>query len=98
MVFLMDYDIRNNCNAIIETASNTLISGCKTTVIPENITSIGKHAFNDCELLISITIPNSVKSIGEDLEDEVETKAQNWEEYIQECLDSGDYKLIIISN
>ena len=58
------YDSRNNCNAIIETASNTLIAGCKTTVIPNSVTSIGNGAFYGCSDLMSVTIPNSVTSIG----------------------------------
>ncbi len=60
------YDSRNNCNAIIETSSNTLISGCKNTIIPNSVTSIGKSAFYGCSGLTSITIPNSVTSIGND--------------------------------
>ena len=59
------YDSRNNCNAIIETASNTLIAGCKNTTIPNSVTSIGGSAFYQCSSLSSITIPNSVTSIGE---------------------------------
>ncbi len=58
------YDSRDNCNAIIETATNTLIAGCKNTVIPNSITSFGEAAFNGCSGLTSITIPNSVTSIG----------------------------------
>ena len=58
------YDSRNNCNAIIETASNTLIAGCETTIIPESVTSIGDYAFDGCSGLTSITIPESVISIG----------------------------------
>ena len=58
------YDSRNNCNAIIETKSNTLISGCKNTIIPNSVTSIGGGAFYGCSGLTSITIPNSVTSIG----------------------------------
>ena len=58
------YDSRNNSNAIIETDTNTLIAGCKNTVIPNSVTSIGKHAFNGHTNLTSITIPSSVASIG----------------------------------
>ena len=59
------YDSRNNCNAIIETASNTLIVGCENTIIPNTVTAIGNAAFDNCSGLTSIDIPNSVTSIGE---------------------------------
>ena len=59
------YDSRDNCNAIIETESNTLIAGCKNTIIPNSVTSIGDRAFSGCDYLTSITIPNSVTSIGD---------------------------------
>ena len=58
------YDSRDNCNAIIETASNKLIAGCKNTIIPNSVTSIGNSAFSGCSSLTSVTIPNSVTSIG----------------------------------
>ena len=58
------YDNRNDCNAIIETKSNTLIAGSKNTVIPNSVTRIGDAAFGGCSDLTSITIPNSVRSIG----------------------------------
>ena len=58
------YDSRNTCNAIIETASNTLVVGCKGTVIPNSVTSISEGAFWGCTGLTSITIGNSVTSIG----------------------------------
>ena len=57
------YDSRNNCNAIIETATNTLIAGCKNTTIPTSVTSIGDMAFGGSGLT-TISIPNSVTSIG----------------------------------
>ena len=60
------YDSRNNCNAIVETATNTLITGCQSTIIPESITSLGQGAFSQCDNLTSITIPNSVTTIGAD--------------------------------
>ena len=58
------YDSRNNCNAIIESATNTLIVGCFKTIIPNSVTSIGSSAFMGCSGLSSIEIPNSVTSIG----------------------------------
>ena len=59
------YDSRNNCNAIIETGSNTLIAGCTKTLIPSSVTSIGEDVFSFLSNLTSITIPNSVTSIGD---------------------------------
>ena len=58
------YDSRENCNAIIETGTNTLIRGCQSTIIPNSVTSIGENAFAFCKTLTSITIPDGVKSIG----------------------------------
>ncbi len=58
------YDSRNDCNAIIETSSNTLVTGCKNTIIPASVIRIGDEAFNGCSGLTSITIPKGVTSIG----------------------------------
>ena len=41
------YDSRNNCNALIETATNTLIAGTKNTVIPNTVTSITDEMVQD---------------------------------------------------
>lgn len=57
------YDSRDNCNAIIKTRINQLISGCSTTIIPKSITSIGSSAFSYCDSLITIFIPEDVTSI-----------------------------------
>ena len=58
------YDSRENCNAIIETATNKVIAGCKKSIIPNSITSIGDEAFYGSSIA-SISIPNSVTSIGD---------------------------------
>ena len=58
------YDSRNGCNAIIETKTNKLIAGCKNTVIPNSVKSIGAGAFKGSGLT-SITIPSSVTSVGD---------------------------------
>ena len=60
------YDSRNNCNGIVETATNTLIVGCMNTIIPDDITSIGASVFRGNHSLKQIVIPNSVTSIGTD--------------------------------
>lgn len=59
------YDSRENCNAIIRTSDNELISGCSKTVLPETVTAIGKEAFSGISMLTALTIPNSVKHIAE---------------------------------
>ena len=58
------YDSRDNCNAIVETATNKLVIGCKNSTIPGTITAIGNSAFSGCTELSAIEIPNSVTSIG----------------------------------
>lgn len=56
-------DSRNNCNAIIETASNTLVVGCVKTTIPEGTTTIAKGAFENTPNLTSIQLPKSIETI-----------------------------------
>ena len=60
------YDSRENCNAIITKTDNTLICGCKKTIIPNSVTSIGWRGFSDCSDLTSINIPASVTTIDTD--------------------------------
>lgn len=57
------FDSRENCNAIIETKTNKLIAGCKNTVIPAGITSIGDYAFKTCQIK-ELHIPEGVIEIG----------------------------------
>ena len=58
------FDSRNNCQAIIETESNNLISACSKTLIPNGVKRIGKDAFGGCNIT-AINIPDSVMEIGE---------------------------------
>lgn len=50
------YDSRNDCNAIIETKTNTLIQGCYGTIIPNSVTYIRIYAFNCCYNLHDVHI------------------------------------------
>ena len=59
------YDSREDCNALIKTSDNKLITGCMNTIVPNSVTAISSWAFFNCEGLISINIPNSVTTIGE---------------------------------
>ena len=57
------FDSRNECNAIIQTKDNMLVVGCKNTMIPTSVTSIGPHAFSGCFGDTSIIIPSGVTNI-----------------------------------
>ena len=59
------YDSRDNCNSIIDKKTNTLIAGCKNSVIPNSVARIDGLAFCGCSGLTELTLPNSVKSIGD---------------------------------
>lgn len=56
------YDSRNDCNAIIETNTNTLINGCCGTIIPDSVTKIAESAFQFCSYF-HFRIPDSVREI-----------------------------------
>lgn len=57
------YDSRDNCNALIETATNKLLVGCRNTIIPGTVKTIADLAFSYCKGLTYVNIPNSVTSI-----------------------------------
>ena len=57
------YDSREDCNAIIETKSNTMVVGCQNTRIPSSVTSLGDRCFSYCSFT-SVEIPSSVTSLG----------------------------------
>ena len=58
------YDSRNNCNAIIETATNKLITGCVSTIIPKEVRTIGGYAFSGFTSLTSVDL-SSCTNIGD---------------------------------
>lgn len=58
------YDSRDNCNAIVETKTNTLIMGCNASTIPSTVTTIGRCAFQDCENLTIEHLPTNVINVG----------------------------------
>lgn len=57
------YDSRNNCNCLIETATNKIIQGCCNSTIPNTIETIGTYSFGYCNITKSLTIPSSVTTI-----------------------------------
>lgn len=58
------FDSRDNCNAVIETATNTIRTGCRKTQFPKSVTTIGKSAFASCEEVLRI--PCSITKIAID--------------------------------
>lgn len=59
------FDSREDCNAIIRTADNTLLFGCKNTTVPATVTAIAPYAFEGHRHLKSITLPEGLQSIGD---------------------------------
>ena len=59
------YDSRNDCNAIIDSETNTMLLGCKNTTFPDGVTKIGGGAFRSCLGLTTLNIPATVTEIGE---------------------------------
>ena len=58
-----DYYSEDNC--LVVKASKKLIAGCKTSVIPNDITYIAPYALADCRYEKDVVIPESVGEIGE---------------------------------
>lgn len=59
------YSSPDNCNAIIYTFNNTLVAGCKETVIPSGVRRIGDYAFEGCSGLTALTTPAGLTDIGD---------------------------------
>ena len=57
------YYSENNC--VINQLTNTVVIGCKNSVIPEGVVAIGSFAFGQCGLTRMPDIPSSVTTIGD---------------------------------
>ncbi len=51
-------------NCLIEVSSQTLIAGCKNSIIPPDISIIGDYAFAGCSKIKTIDIPDNTTTIG----------------------------------
>lgn len=58
------YDSRDNCNAIIETTTNTLVSGSVTSFFPRSVDKMADEPFAGFDRP-SFTIPRQIKKIGQ---------------------------------
>ena len=57
------YDSRQDCNAIIETATETLLYGSSSTVIPDGVKTIAPYSFYNTDIT-KADLPASVTTIG----------------------------------
>lgn len=60
------YDSRNDCNALIESASDILLLGCYKTQIPNDITGVGECAFRNVRNYTSVSLPENVTFVGKE--------------------------------
>ncbi len=57
------YDSRDNCNAIIETKTNTFVSGTPMSFIPETVDTLAANSLSEFGRIQSITLPKNLKKI-----------------------------------
>lgn len=58
------FDSRENCNALIRTATNELMVGIQTTTIPSSVQTLGDQAFMFQSALTHIDLPEGLTAIG----------------------------------
>lgn len=58
------YHSKDNC--LVKTSNNTLMIGCRNSVIPDYIVTIADNAFKNCNDLKKVTIPETAKVIGDE--------------------------------
>ena len=59
------FDSRDNCNAIIRTADNTIVAATAGAFIPASVDSIAQEAFVELDGIRSLTLPANLKKIKE---------------------------------
>ena len=72
------YNSGTNCNAIIETETGKLVSGCVNTIIPDTVKTLETLAFRGCTGLKMIEIPESVQTIFMDSFNECDNLKEIW--------------------
>ena len=58
------FNSNNNCNALMRTSDNTLVLGCRSTVVPSSTKIIGAYAFDGCIHLQSVSFPDGLTTIS----------------------------------
>ena len=59
------FDSRNGCNAIIESATNTIVITCKNSIIPNDVTTIGPYAYALWQARGDFVIPENITALKE---------------------------------
>ena len=59
------YDSRNNCNAIVDTESDWIVTGTNNTVIPDDVYGIGMSAFAYCTGITALHFHSRMKTVGQ---------------------------------
>lgn len=59
------FDSRDNCNAIIHTADNTIVAATAGAFIPASVDSIAQEAFVELDGIRSLTLPANLKHVAD---------------------------------
>lgn len=59
------FDSRDNCNAIINSLTNTIVVGTASSIIPRSVTAIGENAFSGRTMLKNIQLSSAIEKIDD---------------------------------